>query len=532
MELEVRLAQPDIEDYKGWYSNIKGTGDSNSTYQILLPQNTSFPDLVNIYGTRFAPNYNEMRMLTFEFYSYIAFNRGSEAHTSFKLKKKGGSLYLINQEGILDSVAYPELPPEKTWSKGETGWGYADASPKGATLSTIWAEQLGKIELPPSGFFSEPFNLEFPAVTGQEVRCEVGGFLPKETSPVMSGSILINQSLVIRCALFKAGALSGEVVSRTYLFETQPTVATVFITGDPLSFFDPDTGIYELGPNASPEMPNYGANFWADRELPIHVDLIEANSKTPAFSLNAGYQIFGNYSRANDKKSVAIVFREQYGENRLEYPLFPEHPNLTEFKVFLLRNNGSDFGLDYIRDMLSSSISRGLGVDYQKGRASVVFYNGEYFGIHNIRERSNEYYFETNYGLDPKSIDLLKANNEASSGSSVGYTEMMDWIEANGVVSNENYQFVSTLMDVNNYLNYVHTEIFNNNRDWPGNNLKKWRNTNPVTPWKWFLYDQDFGWDFPYVESQYNYNIFEFVTEENGSDWPNGLSIHFYFVSF
>ena len=29
--------------------------------------------------------------------------------------------------------------------------------------------------------------------------------------------------------------------------------------------------------------------------------------------------------------------------------------------------------------------------------------------------------FETNYGLDPNAIDLLKANNEASSGSSVGY---------------------------------------------------------------------------------------------------------------
>lgn len=522
MELEVRLAQTDIDDYKGWFSTIKGTGDSNSTYRILLPQNTNFPDLKNIYGTRFSPTYNEMKMLSFEFTSYIAYNSGSEAHTSFKLKKNGGSLYLINQEGILDSVAYPELPPEKTWSRGETGWGYADASPKSVVLSTIWTEKLGKLELPPSGFFSAPFNVEFTAPEGQEIRCEQGGFVPKETSPLFAGSLMIDHSMVLRCALFKAGALTGEVVSRTYLFETQPTVATVFITGDPLAFFDPDTGIYELGPNASFEMPNYGANFWKDRELPIHVDLIEANAQTPAFSMNAGYQIFGNYSRSNPKKSVAIVFREQYGDNKLEYPLFPEHPNLKEFKVFLLRNNGSSFGLDYIRDMLSSSISRGLGVDYQKGRASVVFYNGEYFGIHNIRERSNEYYFETNYGFDPNAIDLLKANNEASSGSSVGYTEMMDWIQANGVVSNENYQFVSTLMDVNNYLNYVHTEIFNNNRDWPGNNLKKWRNTNPITPWKWFLYDQDFGWDYPYVEEQHNYNIFEFITEENGPDWPNG----------
>lgn len=523
MELEVRLAQTDIDDYKGWYSTITGTGDSNSAYHILLPQDTDFPDLKNIYGTRFSPVYNEKRKLQFEFSSYIAYNRGSEAHTSFKLKKGGGSLYLINNDlEILDSVAYPELPPEKTWTKAESEWGYAEASPKGALLSTIWSEKLGKMELPPSGFFDAPFTIEFPADINQVVRCEEGGFAPKDTSSIYSGTLTIDHSIVLRCALFKTGALSGEIISRTYLFEKQPSIATFFITGDPLSFFDPDTGIYELGPNASTEMPNYGANFWENRELPIHIELIEANDKTPAFSLNAGYQIFGNYSRAQPKKSVAIVFREEYGENRLEYQLFPEFPNLNEFKAFLLRNSGNNYDLSYIRDMLASSISKGLGVDYQKGRSSIVFYNGEYYGIHNIRERSNEYYFETNYGLDPNSIDLLKADNEVSSGSAVGYIEMMNWIETNGVVSNENYEYVSTLMDIHNYLNYMHTEIFNNNRDWPSNNLKKWRSKSPITPWRWFLYDQDFGWDYLYVDEEYKYNIFDFVTKENGPDWPNG----------
>ena len=93
----------------------------------------------------------------------------------------------------------------------------------------------------------------------------------------------------------------GDVETRTYVFEEQPTIASVFITANPLSLFDPDTGLYMDGPDAQEKIPHYGANYWSDRELPAFVELVEPGSKTPAFAKAAGFQIFGNYSRANDK---------------------------------------------------------------------------------------------------------------------------------------------------------------------------------------------------------------------------------------
>jgi hypothetical protein len=248
---------------------------------------------------------------------------------------------------------------------------------------------------------------------------------------------------------------------------------------------------------------------------------MEPGTKVPAFAHNAGLKIFGNYSRQNPKKSVAITFREKYGESRLKYTLFPDFPELKEFKVFLLRNNGSNFDNDYVRDRLASSISEGLGVDYQRGRFAVVYYNGEYFGIHSIRERSTEYYFETHYGIDPGAVDLIKADNSVSAGSSVDYEALIGWIEENDLDDDENYAYVSSRMDVDNYLNYMHTEIFADNRDWPANNMKKWRGTNPQTKWKWFLYDLDFGMGNEYSEYK-DINIFDFVTAEDGPGWPNG----------
>ena len=384
-----RLAQPDIDDWKGYEMILTGTGDSSTVYRMPILTGTTFPDLKSIYGTRISPEANETQEVTLKVFSYIARNRGHEPHAGFKLSKKGGSLYLVNADtAIVDSVAYPEMPVGNTWSfgnfaDGSNGFGYGIASPYGLATSLVSPSRSPSLdtlaELPPSGFYAEPFVVSFPEAAA--VRCEQGpgGF---NDQTVFAG---------------RRGQTSGT-----------PAVPAVFLSADPNSLFDPDSGIYMEGNFAQSKEPHYGANYWLDKEVPVFVELVEPGTNAPAFGKNAGLKIFGNYSRQNDKKSVAITFREKYGDSRLKYALFPDFPELNKFKVFLLRNNGSNYGNDYIRDRLASSVSEGLGVDYQRGRFAVVYYNGEYYGIHSIRERSTEYYFETHYGLDPNEIDLLR----------------------------------------------------------------------------------------------------------------------------
>jgi len=521
-KLQLRLAQTDLDDWKGWAKVLTGTGDSSYTYRITLPTGSTLPDLAHIYGTRFSPDDQELRSTAFKVNSYIARNRGHEPHANFKLKKTGGTLFLMKSDGTLvDSVTYPELPLNKSWSRGGNGWGYAEPSPftygQNAVTTSREPSPETKASFPASGFYSTAFTIDLSSVPN--VRCELGGAVPSENSAHLD-NIQISNTTVLRCANFAANSVASDVVTRTYVFETQPQTPVVFLTANPMSLFDPDTGIYMEGPNAQTKDPHYGANYWEDKEIPVFVELLEKGGKSPAFAKNAGFQIFGNYSRANKKKSVAIVFREKYGDKRLEYPLFPDFPNLKKFKVFLLRSNGSNFGGDYIRDRLCSSVTEGMDVDYQRGRGVVVYYNGEYYGIHNIRERSTEYYFETHYGLNPDEIDLLKADNSATAGSPADYEALMDWLATNHLDNDKNYAYVADQIDVDNFINYMQTELFMNNRDWPANNLKKWRGTNPKTKWKWFIYDMDFGFGNEY--SEFKNNIFEFATAEDGPDWPNG----------
>ena len=526
-QVSFRLAQTDVEDWKGYEIIFTGTGDSSTVYRVALPTGKTYPDLKNIYGTRMSPEANESQEMTVKVFSYIARNRGHEPHAGFKLDKSGGSLYLINaSHEIVDSIAYPHVPAGMTWSFGvkddSVGYGFAEPTPYGLPVGNVNAERSPAVDtlvdIRPSGFFAEPFKVEFPE--DANVHCGLGGHPPTADSPVVT-TLSIDTTTTIRCAVFSAGALPGDELVRTFVKEDPRAVTVVFVTVDSNSMFDPDSGIYMEGNYAQEKEPHYGANYWLDKELPVVVELFEPGTNEPAFVERAGLKIFGNFSRQNDKKSVAITFREKYGDKRLKYPLFPDFPELTKFKVFLLRNNGGNFGSDYVRDRLASSISEGLGVDYQRGRGAVVYYNGEYYGIHDIRERSTEYYFETHYGLNPDEIDLIKADNTVSAGSAVDFVALMTWLEKHHLNKEEDYNYLTSQIDVDNYLNYMHTEIYSDNRDWPGNNMKKWRGTNPVTLWKWFLYDLDFGMgnDFSDYKGQ---NIFDFVAAENGPSWPNG----------
>ena len=521
--LEVRLAQPDYDDWLGWHTILTGTGDSSTTYKIILPTGTKFPDLQNIYGTRFSAVSNHYNRVQFHFTSYIARNQGHFPHTNFKIPQSGGNIFLFDSTGALrDSISYPSVPQGKAYSYAANGWGFADPTPLGIANASYSVQVSNSFYFPESGFYTDPFVISFTSDSLSVVRCELGGKLPTETSPIFT-EYAVSQNTVLRCATFRDGALTSDVSTRTYLFEEAPTLATAFITADSNSLFDPDTGIYMEGPNASAEEPHFGANYWLDKTIPAEIAFFEPGAAKPAFHKTVGFEIFGNYSRANPKKAFALKFRKLYGDSKLEYRIFPEFPHLKEFKDIVFRANGGNYYQDYIRDRLGSSITQGLGVDYQKARPSIVFINGKYFGIYNIRERLNENYLTTNYGYDASSIDLLKSDNSVTAGSGTDYTDLEKYMESNDITDSAVYAYVSSLMDIDNYINYIQTEMFIANRDWPGNNLKKWKSHSPQTPWRWMLYDLDWGFDNGHAEAEYaSMDMFSFTLDSTATGYPNG----------
>lgn len=444
-------------------------------------------------------------------------------HTNWKLEKDGGSVYLVDPYfGIRDSVHYPELSSGVSWGIVDGGaWKYfgtpTPEKPNNVETAFDGLAPTFNFDGAEGGFYNEPIKLNPPQTgNGLSVRCTQDGSEPTKNSPEFKDPINVDHNMVVRCAAFKDGLLTRQVVSNTYFIGEQVSMPVVAVSVDP-SFFDK----HYINASCS-EPKSCPAGLYEDVEFPVHVEYFAEGSASAskAFEIDAGISLMGNYSRMEKKKSVAIVMREQYQDGRLDYPLFETRKDTHhKFKAFNLRNNGNRFVSDYFEDSMAGAILEGSGVDYQRSRQVVVFYNGKYYGIHDMRERFNRHYVESNYGIDAGEVEIIKHLGRDITGSGLtdvaNYTTLLQFVAANDFSgeNNANYAMVKTMMDVGNFADYMIAEMYDHNGDWPNNNVRAWRS--PEQPWKFMIYDVDHGFDWEWKVDGFgqSVNMFKWVKQ-------------------
>lgn len=378
--------------------------------------------------------------------------------------------------------------------------------------------------LPAAGFYSN-LTINPPSGThGGEIKCTTDGSVPSQNSQPIYSAMQISQSTVLRCGEFVNGQMVDST-TQTYFINENVQMPVVAITVNQHDMFDRNDGYYSVGNVGFCMEPCYQANYWKDIELPVHVEFFEngSSSQKKAWEIDAGISISGQWSRYNDKKSVAISMRNEYQDGRLKYSLFKTRPEDKKFKAFNLRNNGNRFHFDYIEDPMLTSLLEGSGVDYQRSRQVVVFYNGQYYGIHDMRERLNEHFVETNYGIDSKTVDIVKHKGDsvtASGGTVDAYVQMLDLINASNFSGENNtaYETVKGMMDVGNFADYMAAEIYYHNGDWPDNNVRAWRS--PEQPFKFAVFDLDHGFGFQWTVTGFSgsTNMFSWIRQGGQSN--------------
>ncbi|WP_158278206.1 MULTISPECIES: CotH kinase family protein [unclassified Fibrobacter] len=463
------------------------------------------------------------------------FGKG-RTHTNWKLEKDGGTVYLVDQYfGIRDSVKYPSLESGVSWGIVDGGaWKYfgKPTPEKANNVETAYEGMAPEFKFNGSqgGFYNEPVVLNAPTVSdGMKVRCTQNGSEPTKDSPEFNQTITIEKNTVLRCAAFKDGLLTKKTVTNTYFIGEQVKMPVVAVTVDSVFFrnhYVPKSRCSGDDPKTCPE------GLMADVEFPAHVEYFAEGSKSKekAWEIDAGISLMGGWSRVANKKSVAVVIREEYQNGWLHYPLFETRKDThSKFKGFNLRNNGNRFVSDYMEDAVGGAALEGSGVDYQRSRQVVVFYNGKYWGIHDMRERFNKNYVETNYGIDAGNVEIIKILGRADSSlsgntlSAVNNFKGLLDIVGNGDFSgdnNPNYASVKTLMDVGNFADYMIAEIYYKNGDWPNNNVRAWRA--PGQPWKFMIYDLDhgFGWVWGVNDGEFktnSTNMFSWIKKGGGN---------------
>ncbi len=319
----------------------------------------------------------------------------------------------------------------------------------------------------------------------------------------------VPKSQVIRAIATKPGALSSEIATNSYFFSPDGgssfSLPIISITTQADGLFDYNRGIYVPGEdfenwkNANPgEVPNIGstANYHRvgeEAERSAHFSIIENEAVT--YQQDVGIRIHGGWSRGFRVKSLRVYGTDQY--KTINYKLFPTLP-YTEYKTFLLRNAGNDYASTLFRDAFIHESVAHLKIDIQAYRPAVLFLNGEYWGIHNLRQRQDKHYYNQKYNVDADNLDVL--SEEVEEGDTTHYNAMLNYVVTNGVTDTTHYEYLKTQMDVESFSDYQITEIFYNNLDWGTNNIQYWRLKAPFSPtappgkdgrWRWSLYDTD-----------------------------------------
>lgn len=462
-------------------------------------------------------------------------------HPDFRLESgKGCTVYLFKDKGAEPVDSLPadmkKMPaPDVAFGRETDGadkWGFMlTATPGKANCGKTTKNILGAPVFSEKGRVTsgkDAINLELSlpedAPEGAYIAYTTNGNEPTATSTKYEKPINITKSTVVRAKVFCDGWLSPFSTAQSYIFHPRKMTVPVFsmqINDDYLNG-DNFMGLFRYN-NSKEDKKTH------DWRRPMNVEFFPAEGEESAFNQLGEIRIQGGQSRSNALKSIVFYANKRFDPDhkRFSYEFFPDQkPGITEFKSFSLRDGGNDFSDMYFRDLIiQRTMASHVDLDWQAGHTAVLYINGQYMGMLNIRERSNEDNIYSNYDgledLDMIEISHEQQNNkdlfieELKEGDDVFYNAFKEFYSEKGHTLAEYEQWI----DVSEYLNVMVMNLFYGNIDFPGNNLVFWRpnddakDTDLPKRWRVIVKDTDFGLglygrnsDYNTIELMYNQN--------------------------
>jgi hypothetical protein len=321
------------------------------------------------------------------------------------------------------------------------------------------------------------------------------------------------QVVIVRARAVTADGSFGPIATASYFLDVPASLPLISLVIDPDDFSGSERGIY-----ANPEMRG---REW---ERPAHITFLEPDRQT-GFESGVGLRVHGLRTRLLAKKGLRLYFRDEYGNGRLDYPLFPDS-ELTSFKQLVLHNGGQDMAAKdeptfrnwtLLRNSLTTQLADPLHVDAARSRPVLLFINGQPWGIYQLRERIDDDFLADHYGIEE--ADLLDTpegteyDDDVKSGSRDHWDALMDFVEANDLREPANHDFVAAQVDLDNFIDYTLLQIYTSNEDWPFHNVTQYRNREAGGKWQWLLWDNDLALSYHPADSLDRNMVAETIAE-------------------
>ena len=424
---------------------------------------------------------------------------GEYMHTPFRLDSgKGCEVWLFKGTEVVDTVKGLRKQPAPNIaygrkSDGDSEWGYQlKPTPEKSNSGGIcdYDHILGEPVFNQPGFVSngvKTFKLELSlpegSPEGTEIRYTLDGTEPTMESKKYTTGFFIRKSTSVRAKLFCEGWLSPRSTVQSYIFHDRSlTIPVISIVTNDDYLNDEDIGIFV---NNKTHEKDDQVNW----RRPINLELFDTEDEPSKLNQLCETRITGAWSREATRQSMAIYCHKRFGQKNMEYEFFPDQcPGLTDYKSVVLRNSGNDRDGIYMRDAICQRVmGENTDIDWQAWRPAVIYINGNYWAILNIRERANENNIITHYdGLED--IDLIE-NGELKEGTEDNYRAFKKFFKEKGHTLAE----YAELMDWEEYIRVTIMNLYFNNLDYPGNNNVLWRPRADGGKWRWIAKDLDYS---------------------------------------
>ena len=418
---------------------------------------------------------------------------GGYLHTNFKLTQtKPENIVFSNSSGVVLENILLE-PTQKNHSRGRTidgaGTWAVFTSPTPGTNNTNAKQNYASkpVFSQDAGFYSTSVTL---SITSPDVNINIyyttDGSEPLQTSNLYTNPLTISNTTVVRARAFSnvANIPPSFIESNTYLINESHTIAVISIFGEKVnnllggSYTDADAGIE-----------------YFDRSNILKAEVTGTANK------------HGNDSWAYNQRGFDFVSKDQYGTNYALLNKLFDYKDRTEFQriiVKALANDNYPFstGGAHIRDPYVHMLSYrgGLHLDVRTYEPCVVYKNGQYWGIYDLREKVDDADFiDYYYNTSEKDIQMLKTwgstwSEFGGAQSQTDWNSLKNYILSNNMSVQTNYDYVDNLYNIKSLVDYFVLNSYVVCSDWLNWNTQWWRGLNTVADkkkWRYCLWDED-----------------------------------------
>jgi hypothetical protein len=503
----------DFEDFSDWIElhneganavDIGGyylTGDLKQTKKWQIPSGTSIS--ANGYLLIWADDHDGKpgQQETREWYPWNEKYTLKGYHAVFCLDKDGEQVGLFKADGsVVDSVTYPKQFPDVSMGrKADGSWAFFDEPTPGAANTTT-AKPLSTSSHSDNvtfsvegGMYSSSQSIILSA-EGGNIFYTTDGSIPYESDKKYSGPISVAKTTIIRARCITADKFAGKVITNTFFVnEKARKVMVISLTTDPAFLNDATFGIWK--------------NNMKGREIPASLEFFTTDGKR-VVRCNAGVRNGTLTSFMENQHPMQVALRKRYDDEYVNYQFFRKP--ITKFDRFRLRQGGDVWATNFIGDALLDPICENqLALGYQSFRSTVLFINGEYYGLTNLREQFKNSFFSENYGFtDPSKRDEVRSILMPGSSTGMGSSTKEGWELMNGswdsyrslissvktgTIDAAKYTQIKSQVDISSLVDFFSMISFGDAVSW-GHNQDLFKM--PGDRWKWIITDFDRAWTY------------------------------------